>query len=85
MSHKSKKRKLSKGAVSVLTAQPVPPPNFLDFERFAARHEVLQYRLASDCSVQLQFDGMATQEAVRKLIQYLEMGLSDFPTNTDSS
>jgi hypothetical protein len=85
MSHKSKKRKISKGAVSLMATPQIPSPHFVDFELMAARHEVLRYRLAPECKVQLQFDGIATQEAIRKLIQYLEMGISDFPRNTDNS
>ena len=33
----------------------------------------------------MQFNGIATQEAIRKLINYLEMGISDFPKNPDDS
>jgi hypothetical protein len=54
-------------------------------ERHAARHEELRYRIASDCKVHIQFNGIATQDALRKLITYLEMSVGDFPKDTDSS
>jgi len=33
----------------------------------------------------IQFNGIATQEAIRKLMSYLEMGIADFPENADVS
>lgn len=67
-----------------------PAPDFDEiqrqFERRLARHEELRYRIAPDCRVQIQFNGIATQEAIRKLIHYLEIGIGDFPdTAYDSS
>src|SRR5260370_471799 len=40
---------------------------------FLAMHEELRLRIASDCKVLIQFKGIATQSAIRKLITYLEM------------
>jgi hypothetical protein len=83
MSHKSKKQKGPR--VYAPQAYPGPAPDFADFERRAARHEELRYRIAPDCKVHIQFNGIATQEAIKKLINYLEMGISDFPKDTDNS
>jgi len=33
--------------------------------------------------VHIQFNGIATREAIRKLINYLEMTIGDFPKNDD--
>lgn len=52
-----------------------------DFER---RNEVLKYRIAPDCKVHLQFSGIATQDAIRKLIAYLQMSIDDFPLNSEA-
>jgi hypothetical protein len=87
MSHKSKERKARESFPA--PARAGTPPDFEDFERraerHAARHEELRYRLAPDCKVHIQFNGIATQEALRKLIRYLEMGIDDFPKNVDDS
>jgi hypothetical protein len=93
MSHKSKKRKARKApeflypAPAYLSSGSGPPPDFAEFERQAARrearHEELRYRIAPDCKVHIQFNGIATREAIRKLINYLEMAIGDFPKNDD--
>ena len=90
MSHKSKKRKAksfgNRIAPMVMTGS---PQDFEAFERReerrAARHEELRYRLAPDCRVYIQFNGITTQEALRKLISYIEMALVDFPKDADNS
>jgi hypothetical protein len=56
-----------------------------DLNLSLAMHEELQLRIASDCKVLIQFKGIATQSAIRKLITYLEMALGDFPKNSDKS
>ena len=48
-------------------------------------NEELQLRLAYNCKVFIQFKGIATQSAIRKLITYLEMALVDFPEDSDKS
>jgi hypothetical protein len=93
MSRKSKKRKARKAIHDHATGlwplatsiRQATAPDFVDFNRVAARHEALQYRIAPDCKVVIQFTGMATQDAIRKLIKYLEMGLDDFPVDSDRS
>src|SRR5215470_14513805 len=66
---------------------PQPAPAFSEIQRHAelraARHEELRYRIAPDCKVHIQFDGIATKEAIRKLIHYLEVGIGDFPETAD--
>lgn len=88
MSHKSKTRKAKSFAPVPRMVQGTP----LDFDEFerreerrAARHEELRYRIAPDCKVHIQFNGIATQEAIRKLMNYLEWGIVDFPKNADDS
>lgn len=92
MSHKSKKRKSELFAFPPVfppAARAIrgTPPDFDELqrraERNAARHEELRYRIAPDCKVHIQFNGIPTQEALRKLINYLEMGIADFPMNPD--
>ena len=86
MSHKSKKHRrflLSPGPPRPAKPSRVPVDFDLDeFERKnalrEARQEELRYRIAPDCKV-------ATQDAIRKLIGYLEMGIADFPKNVDDS
>ena len=90
MSHKSKKRK-AKDYSSIpgyahsiaLPARAPMPAEFYEIQRQAelraARHEELRYRIAPECKVHIQFDGIATKEAIRKLIHYLKMGIDDFP------
>jgi hypothetical protein len=41
--------------------------------------ESLNFRIADDCRVRLFFEGTVTQEALRKLIKYIELGIDDFP------
>ena len=93
-SKKSKRRKVrdshgSYGNSPIRGSFPSPlPPGmapYPDFDLFLAMHEELKFRIASDCNVHIQFKGIATQAAVRKLINYLEMVLVDFPKNKDSS
>lgn len=92
MSHKSKRRKLhfgidgpraTEGRPFSPAAMPVGGP--WDFDEFERRHEELRYRLTPDCKVHLRFNGIATQEALKKLITYLEMGIGDFPKNANNS
>ena len=48
-----------------------------------ARNEELRYRIAPDCKVHIQFSGIATQDAIRKLIAFLQMSIDDFPQNSE--
>jgi len=65
------------------------PADFDEFERRAerraARHEELRYRIAPDCKVHIIFDGIATQDALRKLISYIQMGIDNFPNDANNS
>jgi hypothetical protein len=45
--------------------------------------ETLQYRISGDSRVRLLFDGAVTQEAIEKLIAYLELGKDDFPPRAE--
>jgi hypothetical protein len=54
-----------------------------EVERRQARSEGLAYRIAPDCKVHIQFNGIATQDAIRKLIAYLQMSIEDFPQNAE--
>jgi len=51
---------------------------------FAPPGETLEYRIADDCKVNLTFSGPVTQQAIEKLIKYLNLGLEDFPSKEDS-
>jgi hypothetical protein len=91
MSHKSKERQAQN---ILLPSSPKAMKDYAiydhaeferQFERSAARHEELRYRIAPDCKVHIQFNGIATQEAIRKLIGYLEIGIVDFPKDADKS
>jgi hypothetical protein len=42
--------------------------------------ENLQYRLTDDCKVRVLFEGSVSQEAVSKLIAYLNLGIDAFPS-----
>jgi hypothetical protein len=42
--------------------------------------EDLNYRISDDCKVRVLFSGKVTQEAIEKLIRYLELGKDDFPS-----
>jgi hypothetical protein len=98
MGHKSKQSKkrrtrtshgpyvtspLSGGFPPTLAPTTVAP--YPNFNSFLAMHEELRFRIAPDCKVLIQFKGIATQSAIRKLITYLEMAVVDFPRNADSS
>ncbi len=92
MGKKSTKRKAQKHFLvptSIRQARRGPPPDFDEIqrqaERHAARHEELRYRIAEDCKVHIQFNGIATQSAIRKLISYLEISVGDFPKESDTS
>ena len=41
--------------------------------------ENLQYRLTDDCKVRVLFEGAVSQEAISKLIAYLNLGIDAFP------
>jgi cytochrome c2 len=80
--HKSKRAKASGPELgSVVQYAPAPADLYREMERRQARSEELRYRIAPDCKVHIQFDGIATQNAIRKLIAYLQMGIEDFPEN----
>jgi hypothetical protein len=89
--HKSKKSKRWSGVNIDPMRQYVPRPAFLptaqpaDLDRILARHEELRFRIASDCKVSIQFNGLVTQSALRKLINYLELSVADFPGDADPS
>ena len=70
-------------APAALRAGRGPDYSYRDFERLQARSEGLAYRIAPDCKVHIQFNGIATQDAIRKLIAYLQMSIEDFPQNSD--
>jgi hypothetical protein len=42
--------------------------------------ENLQYRLTDDCKVRVLFEGSVSQEAISKLIAYLNLGIDAFPS-----
>src|SRR5205823_3174636 len=46
--------------------------------------EDLQYRLTDDCKVRVLFEGSVSQEAISKLIAYLNLGIDAFPTKKAS-
>jgi len=90
MKHKSKDRKRRNNFPGPVAAHASgTPPDFDEFERraerHAARHEELRYRLASECRVHILFNGIVTQHALKKLISYLEMSITDFPKDSDES
>lgn len=89
MKHKSKDRKWRNNFPRPAARASGTPPDFDEFERraerHAARHEELRYRLAPDCKVHILFNGIATQQALKKLISYIEMTISDFPKDSDES
>ena len=88
MSHKKKKYKDGICFPAPRAMRVAAAPDFDEFERQAerraARHEELRYRIGPDCRVHIQFNGIATQEALRKLMNYIEMGISDFPKTADN-
>ncbi len=87
MGHRSKKSKRWSGIDGGLPRQYAPLPACLpsaspsDVDRFFARHEELSLRIASECTVHIQFNGIVTQSALRKLISYLELSVGDFPND----
>lgn len=46
----------------------------------ASYTEAINQRISNDCRVKVLFEGAVTQEAIQKLIKYLELGLDDYPT-----
>ena len=46
--------------------------------------ENLQYRLTDDCKVRVLFEGSVSQEAITKLIAYLNLGIDAFPSKKAS-
>ena len=61
------------------------PPLAKGFGFSLVMNEELHFRIAYNCKVFIQFKGIATQSAIRKLITYLEMALVDFPEDSDKS
>jgi hypothetical protein len=45
--------------------------------------EVFNVRLSSDCKAYIQYEGIVTQEAIQKLIKYLELAMDDFPSRDE--
>ncbi|BCM91604.1 hypothetical protein IAD21_03479 [Abditibacteriota bacterium] len=45
--------------------------------------EALQCRVSGNSKARVLFDGVVTQEAIKKLIAYLELSLDDYPANAD--
>lgn len=55
-----------------------PRPNFSD--NLGAFADELHLRISEDCKAHLLFEGIITQEAIAKLIKYLELGTDNYPT-----
>jgi len=93
MARKSKKSKTPKlisvgiGPAKSKKVKHLPPPASFtpDFERWMRRHEELKFRLGRDCKAHVTFEGAITQAAIKRLIDYLEMSISDFPETIDDS
>jgi hypothetical protein len=68
-------------------AKHLPPsaPFSPDFERWMRRHEELKFRLGRDCKAHITLEGAITQASIKRLIDYLEMTISDFPEKIDVS
>lgn len=70
--------------ISPISAMAFEGDHYREFERRQARSEELRYRIAPDCKVHIQFNGIATKDAIRKLIAYLQMSIEDFPQNAEA-
>ena len=49
------------------------------------RREYLKYRIALDYKAHVLFEGNVTQKSIRRLINYLEMSIDDFPQEIKNS
>jgi len=67
-------RAFASQTASDLYALGVPMPSQGSFS------EDLQYRVSEDCKVRVLFEGAVTQEAIKKLVAYLQLGMDDFPS-----
>jgi len=91
MSKKSKKPKGPKGLNNfggkgrITNVQTAPMPFSPEWERWMRRREELKFRLGPDCKAQITFEGTITQAAIKRLIDYLQMSLNDFPETEDST
>ncbi len=56
----------------------------IDLGSQAGVSENLQYRLTDDCKVRVLFEGSVSQEAITKLIAYLNLGIDAFPSKKAS-
>lgn len=61
----------SPGEINSNVVYPFASPSLLE--------QTLLYRISEDCTVQIQFNGPATQEAIKKLIALLEVNTDVFP------
>ena len=59
-------------------------PTRIDLAPQAGVSESLQYRLTDDCKVRVLFEGSVSQEAIAKLIAYLNLGVDAFPAKKAS-
>lgn len=60
------------------------PTARMDLSSQAGAGENLQYRLTDDCKVRVLFEGSVSQEAITKLIAYLNLGIDAFPVKKAS-
>jgi len=90
MGHKSRKSKAPKiqAARSQIQTGLAPLPAigyYPEAQYLYTRREELQFRIATDCKAHILLEGNVTQEAIRKLITYLEMSLKDFAEEVKDS
>jgi hypothetical protein len=82
---KSKKTKTSRDYNTGPLSTPLFAPQSSIFESYAPafvpshHHEEMRFRIGPACGAHIIFEGAVTQEAVRKLIAYLEMSVESFP------
>jgi|GEM_PF-6608723 len=85
MGHKSKKSKRWRGIGGDTRRLYAPLPGCLstaapsEVDHLISGHEEFRFRIASDCKVQIQFNGTVTPSAIRQLINYLELSVGAFP------
>lgn len=60
-------------------ARTVDPPIFGMASQDSCSEELHQ-RISDDCKVHVLFEGTVTQEAIQKLIKYLNLAVDDYPT-----